>query len=158
MNKCDLLQRKLKRGIQLKQYVPTYGDRPNDLQSVAKCECLVSYLLLVRPRQSLSISWSCCYSVYEVTIWCRVISDSSFRLPCRFPPAIPRDVTKAFARAEGVLFLPYFRRGTFVLFVLASDLIYSLYGLTFISSYFYVLTGRQIYCGHARHRTRGYPA
>ncbi|THH14466.1 hypothetical protein EW146_g5867 [Bondarzewia mesenterica] len=36
LNKCDLLQRKLKRGIEVKRYVPTYGDRPNDLPSVAK--------------------------------------------------------------------------------------------------------------------------
>ncbi|EIM79929.1 G-alpha-domain-containing protein [Stereum hirsutum FP-91666 SS1] len=36
LNKCDLLQRKLKRGSQLRQYIPTYGDRPNDLANVAK--------------------------------------------------------------------------------------------------------------------------
>ncbi|TFY73103.1 hypothetical protein EWM64_g10909, partial [Hericium alpestre] len=37
LNKCDLLQRKLKRGTEIRKYVPTYGDRANDLPAAAKC-------------------------------------------------------------------------------------------------------------------------
>ncbi|KAI0299954.1 G-alpha-domain-containing protein [Russula brevipes] len=36
LNKCDLLREKLKAGVQLKKHLLTYGDRPNDYESVAK--------------------------------------------------------------------------------------------------------------------------
>ncbi|KAF5384164.1 hypothetical protein D9615_003365 [Tricholomella constricta] len=36
LNKCDLLRRKLKRGIQVKAYLPSYGNRPNDVIPVVK--------------------------------------------------------------------------------------------------------------------------
>ncbi|KAF8156817.1 guanine nucleotide binding protein, alpha subunit [Crassisporium funariophilum] len=36
LNKCDLLERKLKSGIRLAKYVRSYGDRENDLDSVSK--------------------------------------------------------------------------------------------------------------------------
>nr|GAT45989.1 G-protein alpha subunit [Mycena chlorophos] len=36
LNKCDLLKRKLKRGIKLKTYLPSYGDRPNEVMPVVK--------------------------------------------------------------------------------------------------------------------------
>ncbi|KAF8635732.1 hypothetical protein AX15_000348 [Amanita polypyramis BW_CC] len=36
LNKCDLLHRKLKRGIQLNKYLKSYGDRPNDVTSAVK--------------------------------------------------------------------------------------------------------------------------
>ncbi|KAJ2915543.1 hypothetical protein MD484_g4866, partial [Candolleomyces efflorescens] len=36
MNKCDLLKRKLKLGVQVKNYLPSYGDRPNDAATVVK--------------------------------------------------------------------------------------------------------------------------
>ena len=39
LNKCDLLQEKLEAGVQLKNYLTTYGDRPNNYESVAKCAC-----------------------------------------------------------------------------------------------------------------------
>ncbi len=38
LNKCDLLRRKLKRGVQVKQYLPSYGDRPNEVMAVVKCK------------------------------------------------------------------------------------------------------------------------
>jgi hypothetical protein len=37
-NKCDLLKRKLKRGIKVKTYLPSYGDRPNEVMPVVKCQ------------------------------------------------------------------------------------------------------------------------
>jgi guanine nucleotide-binding protein subunit alpha len=36
LNKCDLLRRKLKRGIKVSKFLPSYGDRPNDVTSVVK--------------------------------------------------------------------------------------------------------------------------
>ncbi|TEB25478.1 heterotrimeric G protein alpha subunit [Coprinellus micaceus] len=36
LNKCDLLRRKLKRGVKVTQYLPSYGDKPNDVMSVVK--------------------------------------------------------------------------------------------------------------------------
>ncbi|KAH9973363.1 guanine nucleotide binding protein, alpha subunit [Lactifluus volemus] len=36
LNKCDLLREKLEAGVQLKNYMVTYGDRPNDYESVSK--------------------------------------------------------------------------------------------------------------------------
>ncbi|KAF5313437.1 hypothetical protein D9611_008484 [Ephemerocybe angulata] len=36
LNKCDLLRRKLKRGVKVAQYLPSYGDKPNDVMAVVK--------------------------------------------------------------------------------------------------------------------------
>ncbi|PPQ76441.1 hypothetical protein CVT26_012955 [Gymnopilus dilepis] len=36
LNKCDILRRKLKSGVQVKKYMPSYGDRPNDVSNVVK--------------------------------------------------------------------------------------------------------------------------
>lgn len=38
LNKCDLLQAKLKRGVMVKDHIPSYGNRSNDAISVTKCE------------------------------------------------------------------------------------------------------------------------
>lgn len=38
LNKCDLLRRKLKRGVRVNQYLPSYGDRPNEVNPVIKCK------------------------------------------------------------------------------------------------------------------------
>jgi hypothetical protein len=37
LNKCDLLQRKLAAGVRFANYMTSYGDRPNDFDSVSKC-------------------------------------------------------------------------------------------------------------------------
>lgn len=37
LNKCDLLQRKLAAGTRIRQYMLSYGDRPNDYEAVSKC-------------------------------------------------------------------------------------------------------------------------
>ena len=39
LNKCDLLKRKLKKGALVKDHLPSFGDRPNDVHSVVKCKC-----------------------------------------------------------------------------------------------------------------------
>ena len=38
MNKCDILDQKLKSGTRLSKYLRSFGDRPNDLDSAQKCE------------------------------------------------------------------------------------------------------------------------
>lgn len=37
LNKCDLLRRKLKRGVKVNAFLPSYGDRPNEVIPVVKC-------------------------------------------------------------------------------------------------------------------------
>jgi hypothetical protein len=37
LNKCDLLDAKLSRGIKIKDSVPSFGDRKNDLPTATKC-------------------------------------------------------------------------------------------------------------------------
>ena len=39
LNKYDLLDQKLRRGVRVKDHVRSYGDRPNDVETVSKCEC-----------------------------------------------------------------------------------------------------------------------
>lgn len=41
LNKCDILHNKLKRGVVVKNYVPTFADRKNDTITVMKCMCTV---------------------------------------------------------------------------------------------------------------------
>jgi GTPase SAR1 family protein len=36
LNKCDLLRKKLRAGVQVKKYLPSYGDRSNDPNTVVK--------------------------------------------------------------------------------------------------------------------------
>ncbi|PPR05527.1 hypothetical protein CVT24_003270 [Panaeolus cyanescens] len=36
LNKCDLLKKKLKSGVMVRQYLPSFGDRPNDTNTVVK--------------------------------------------------------------------------------------------------------------------------
>lgn len=38
LNKCDLLDQKLKSGVQVKNYVRSFGDRQNDVETVSKCK------------------------------------------------------------------------------------------------------------------------
>lgn len=38
LNKVDLLERKLSSGVKVNEYLPSYGDRPNDLSTVVRCE------------------------------------------------------------------------------------------------------------------------
>lgn len=39
LNKCDILARKLERGVRLARYVRSFQDRANDAETVQKCEC-----------------------------------------------------------------------------------------------------------------------
>ena len=38
LNKCDLLEKKIERGVQVSRYITSYGTRPNEASAVAKCE------------------------------------------------------------------------------------------------------------------------
>lgn len=42
LNKCDILDRKLKSGIRLAKYVRSFQDRPNDSETVQKCTCFMA--------------------------------------------------------------------------------------------------------------------
>jgi guanine nucleotide-binding protein subunit alpha len=37
LNKCDLLQAKLMRGVRIRDQVPSYSDRKNDLPTATRC-------------------------------------------------------------------------------------------------------------------------
>lgn len=37
LNKCDILDRKLKSGVRLSKYVRSFQDRSNDSETVQKC-------------------------------------------------------------------------------------------------------------------------
>ena len=43
LNKCDLLRRKLKRGIKVKKYIPNFGDQPNEVMTVVKCKSFKTF-------------------------------------------------------------------------------------------------------------------
>ena len=47
LNKCDLLQAKLQRGVRIRDSVPSFGDRKNDLHTATRCTFL---LLFVSPN------------------------------------------------------------------------------------------------------------
>ena len=38
LNKCDILDKKLKAGVRLAKYVRSFQDRPNDSDTVQKCQ------------------------------------------------------------------------------------------------------------------------
>jgi hypothetical protein len=38
LNKCDLLEQKLRAGARVRTHVPSFGDRSNDVDTVKKCE------------------------------------------------------------------------------------------------------------------------
>jgi guanine nucleotide-binding protein alpha-1 subunit len=40
LNKVDLLERKLASGILVRDFVPSFGDRSNDIDTVKKCKWL----------------------------------------------------------------------------------------------------------------------
>lgn len=46
LNKCDLLQAKLQRGIRIRDSVPSYHNRANDLPTATRCESMLFLLLL----------------------------------------------------------------------------------------------------------------
>lgn len=46
LNKVDILANKIANGIMVKRYLPSYGDRPNDTQSVVKCTYTTSRMPL----------------------------------------------------------------------------------------------------------------
>jgi hypothetical protein len=38
LNKCDLLEQKLRAGVKVRTHVPSFGSRSNDVETVKKCE------------------------------------------------------------------------------------------------------------------------
>ncbi|KAJ2926372.1 hypothetical protein H1R20_g10733, partial [Candolleomyces eurysporus] len=45
LTNCDLLQQKLELGIQVKDYVPSYGDRPNEVGRVVECQLSIAVIV-----------------------------------------------------------------------------------------------------------------
>ncbi|KAF8587094.1 G-alpha-domain-containing protein [Ramaria rubella] len=43
LNKCDLLKKKLQAGVQLRDYMTSYGERPNTYESVSKCKSQLQF-------------------------------------------------------------------------------------------------------------------
>ena len=44
LNKIDLLTMKLRSGVKIRQYLPSYGDRKNDTVTMVRCEHFFNYL------------------------------------------------------------------------------------------------------------------
>ena len=40
LNKCDILESKLKSGVRLQKYVRSFGERPNEPEVAQKCGCM----------------------------------------------------------------------------------------------------------------------
>ena len=38
LNKCDLLEQKLRAGVRVRTHVPSFGNRSNDVDTVKKCQ------------------------------------------------------------------------------------------------------------------------
>ena len=55
LNKCDLLEQKLLTGVRVKDYVHSYGDRPNDVEHATKCMCRVSSVSLPELEANVAI-------------------------------------------------------------------------------------------------------
>jgi hypothetical protein len=44
LNKIDLLTLKLRSGVKIKQYLPSYGDRSNDTATMVRCKDFIFFL------------------------------------------------------------------------------------------------------------------
>jgi hypothetical protein len=93
LNKCDLLKRKLRAGVQVKHYLPSFGARPNEAGAVVKC------------------TWSDYLGVWG--LW--VLTDV---FVCRSKGEVPRGDEAELAGAEVELFLCYVCRRTSLSFIL----------------------------------------
>jgi hypothetical protein len=47
LNKIDLLKRKLRSGVKIKHYLPSYGERNNDAGTMVRCEFFSSPRMVV---------------------------------------------------------------------------------------------------------------
>ncbi|KAJ2923773.1 hypothetical protein H1R20_g13321, partial [Candolleomyces eurysporus] len=56
LTNCHLLQQKLELGIQVKDYVPSYGDRPNDVGRVVECQLSIAVIVVTLTLQRLQTS------------------------------------------------------------------------------------------------------
>ena len=56
LNKCDLLQAKLQRGIRIRDSVPSFGDRKNDLPTATRCTSGLWYHIIDNVDLAMQIS------------------------------------------------------------------------------------------------------
>ena len=94
LNKMDVLSAALESGLQVKDYVTSYGDLPNDMPSVAKC---MSFLAWMKPVSQLLLSQTSGTNSRRITYVCpSVIETFSHSI---FPEkAIPQASTVFLAR------------------------------------------------------------
>lgn len=45
LNKCDILKRKLRSGMRVAEFLPSYGRRENDAGTVVKCASCLFYFM-----------------------------------------------------------------------------------------------------------------
>ena len=64
LNKCDLLQAKLQRGVRIRDSVPSFGDRKNDLPTATRCMFLYSYYIFY--PQHLTLLYSSLFSFFSL--------------------------------------------------------------------------------------------
>ncbi|KXN81891.1 Guanine nucleotide-binding protein alpha-4 subunit [Leucoagaricus sp. SymC.cos] len=86
LNKCDLLEAKLKSGIRLAKYVRSYGDRENDLDTVSKY--MRSKFSAIHREHSPNPRkfYAFCTSVTDTTTTAGIIASGTFSFPLPFPP------------------------------------------------------------------------
>jgi G-protein alpha subunit len=57
LNKCDLLEKKLAKGVMVNKHIPSFGERNNDAVTFIKCMSFSSVLYFVlRKRDSVDVS------------------------------------------------------------------------------------------------------
>ena len=59
LNKCDLLEQKLLAGVRVKDYVHSYGDRPNDVEHATKCTPFAT----AREKACANVRWQTSHNI-----------------------------------------------------------------------------------------------
>lgn len=107
----DILRRILESGVEVRKFVPSYGNAPNEVESVTKCE-LISRLLLSYLRYSLlSLKIS---SSIDHDLWCYllILPPGRFQRPVQDIPcllSLPRFPDSPVASVFGTL-IPHIQK------------------------------------------------
>ena len=117
LNKCDLLEKKLKAGVMVKDYVPSFGDRSNSTGTVAKCECfwpwvLFFFFLFPVDFPSTDPLFTLDYRPHHESFShfrFHILFPFNSKIPlnnvylCRFEAEVQGSIKAIFARAEAIL-------------------------------------------------------
>jgi hypothetical protein len=108
LNKCDLLEKKLKEGGSLKKWLPSFGDRGNDVASFVKCEWVggefFPHFFLVPPSRP-------CYPPSLMSSFFHAL-DADIVCVSRFKTKVQRDFTSNLAHTEVIIYIRYLRHCT----------------------------------------------